>query len=62
MHKSITPERVMNAVAADDNLGFCTACGDEHDGLEPDARYRECSSCGERKVFGAEELLFHLVP
>jgi hypothetical protein len=52
----------MNAVAADDNLGFCTACGDEHDGLEPDARYRECSSCGERKVFGAEELLFHLVP
>lgn len=40
-----------------DNGGFCTACGDEAFGVEPDARNYKCESCGERKVFGAEELL-----
>lgn len=39
------------------NIGFCVACGAEHDGCEPDARYYECEVCGERRVFGAEEIL-----
>lgn len=41
----------------EDNPGFCLACGQEADGVEPDARRYECESCGARKVFGLEELL-----
>jgi hypothetical protein len=40
-----------------DNPGFCVKCGHEQDGCEPDARKYECESCGERAVYGAEELL-----
>lgn len=61
IHESITEERVIDAVKRSystlDNPGFCIACGHEQDGCEPDARNYECESCGERKVFGAEELL-----
>jgi hypothetical protein len=31
------------------------------DGVEPDARRYECEVCGEHGVFGADELLVHLV-
>lgn len=58
MHKSITPDRIIEAVEADDCLGFCTACGAEACGVEPDAENYECESCGENAVFGAEQLLF----
>lgn len=40
-----------------DNPGFCLACGNEQEGCEPDARNYECEACGERKVFGASELI-----
>ena len=40
-----------------DNPGFCLSCGEEQEGCEPDARGYECESCGERKVYGAEEVL-----
>lgn len=40
-----------------DNPGFCLACGDDADNCEPDARKYKCESCGERQVYGAEELL-----
>jgi len=50
-------DEILEAVEADDNLGFCIACGEEAYGVEPDARGYECSSCGEHKVYGAEELL-----
>jgi hypothetical protein len=48
---------VMEAVQDDDNSGFCLACGEQAWGVEPDARGYECESCGEKKVYGAEELL-----
>ncbi|CAG0952131.1 hypothetical protein PLCT2_00257 [Planctomycetaceae bacterium] len=51
---------VMAAVERDDCTGFCTACGEEQGGCEPDARRVECESCGEKKVYGAEELLFRI--
>ena len=60
MHPSLTSERV-NA-AADrqqfglDNPGFCLRCGNEQDGCEPDARRYVCEACGEKTVYGAEEL------
>jgi predicted RNA-binding Zn-ribbon protein involved in translation (DUF1610 family) len=55
--KKISLKRLMAACESGDYLGFCTACGAEADGVEPDAREYECESCGEAKVYGAEELL-----
>lgn len=37
--------------------GYCIKCGDEASGVEPDARRYICESCGERDVYGVEELL-----
>lgn len=50
-------DEVMDAVDQDDNLGFCIACGEMAFSVEPDARNYECESCGELKVYGAEEIL-----
>ena len=47
----------MEAMEADEYIGFCTACGEQADEVEPDAREYECESCGECKVYGAEELV-----
>lgn len=58
----INLDQVMEAVQADDNLGFCTACGAEAYGVEPDARRYECEVCGAKKVYGAQELLMMMVP
>jgi hypothetical protein len=62
MHQSITLKRVLGAVKRQqetlDNPGFCIACGAEAEGCEPDMREGECESCGEPKVYGADELLF----
>ena len=55
--KKISTEMILAAVEADDHLGFCTACGDEAYGVEPDAREYTCESCGAAAVYGAEELL-----
>ena len=58
---TIDPERLLEAVReqmfGDGNTGFCTACGQEADGCEPDARNYPCESCGEHEVYGASELL-----
>jgi hypothetical protein len=42
------------------NPGFCLSCGNQQEGCEPDARGYKCESCGEKTVYGAEELLMHL--
>jgi len=59
-HPSITFERIMEAVERSqtglDNPGFCCGCGCEVEGVEPDARRYECEECGEKRVYGAEEL------
>jgi len=54
----VTLEQVMTAVESGDYIGICIGCGYEQEGVEPDARKYECEDCGERKVYGAEELLF----
>ncbi len=56
----ISEDRIIAAIEEDDGLGFCTACGEEQYYCEPDAREYECESCGEFKVFGAQELLFEI--
>lgn len=40
-----------------ENGGICIGCGelDVEQGCEPDARGYECGSCGEKRVYGAEE-------
>lgn len=56
----VTPEdmdRVMAAVEADDCVGFCLACGNEQGGVEPDAEGYRCEECGERSVWGADQIL-----
>lgn len=39
-----------------DSQGFCTACGEVHDNVEPDTERDCCDSCEELAVFGAENL------
>ncbi len=64
-HSSITVDRVGEAVERTmislDNPGFCLVCGEEAGGCEPDAREYVCEACGAPHVYGAEELLMHLV-
>ena len=61
LHESITLDRVMEATKEEmfglTNPGFCHACGEDADGVEPDARNYECEACGENEVFGAAETL-----
>ena len=61
MANKIDINRVMEAVEENTfglgNAGFCLACGEEADGCEPDARKYTCDYCGEKKVYGAEEIL-----
>lgn len=64
INPSITKERVVEAVARSmtslDNPGFCIACGADAEAVEPDARRYPCADCGQRTVYGAEELLIML--
>lgn len=64
-HETLTKDRIEDGVQRRlnslDNPGFCTACGAEADGCEPDAEHYECEACGEHQVFGAEELYFQII-
>ena len=66
MHKSITEDRVLRLAERQmfglEDPGICVACGEETNGVEPDARGYECEACGKRAVYGAQEILFHLIP
>ncbi len=53
----INIEEVMAAVEEDNNIGFCTACGERQEGVEPDAERYECEACGENRVYGAEQII-----
>ena len=65
IHPSITNDRIIDAcerrLTSLDNPGFCLACGIEQEGCEPDARRYECEACGEKMVYGSDELLFSIV-
>jgi hypothetical protein len=61
--KKLSLKKVMAAIEDGGYPGFCIACGAQSDdNCEPDAQNYPCSSCGKNKVFGAEEILFMMVP
>jgi len=53
----ISIDEILEAVAADDNRGWCLHCGAEAYGVEPDARRYRCECCQANAVYGAEEIL-----
>lgn len=42
--------------ADDRQVGFCVACASERECCEPDARCYSCEECGNKLVFGAQEI------
>jgi hypothetical protein len=56
----ISVDDIVRASESGEYMGFCIACGLEHMGIEPDARRYPCESCGEKAVYGAQELLFYV--
>lgn len=64
IHRSVTVDRVIGCVEEStfglSSLGICTACGEEIDGVEPDARKMICECCESPSVYGAEELLIRI--
>lgn len=65
VHPSVTLDRIVSLVeqaqSSLESPGICLGCGLEAYGVEPDARRYECESCGEPRVYGAEELLLMTV-
>lgn len=47
---------LIEIMEADNATGFCLACGEFVDGVEPDAQGYTCPHCHALKVYGAEEL------
>jgi hypothetical protein len=39
------------------SYGWCVTCGEEVDGVEPDARRYHCECCDKKSIYGYEELL-----
>lgn len=60
-HKSITDDAILGMMerrtAGLDDPGFCLICGNEAEGVEPDARNYTCEACGAEQVFGVFELV-----
>jgi membrane protease subunit (stomatin/prohibitin family) len=42
------------------NAGFCTECGMEADGVEPDAERYACDNCGKHAVYGVGTLAMYV--
>lgn len=63
-HPSVTDERILASVerrhTSLDDPGFCILCGEDADGVEPDAAGYTCEVCGEPGVYGDEDLLILL--
>jgi len=55
--KKFSIKRLERIIEGDNNVGFCIACGAEHDCVEPDARKYHCDECDHNTVYGAEELV-----
>ncbi len=56
----INLDAVIEAVREDNCVGFCTECGADQAGVEPDAEGYRCGSCGALAVKGAELILMEM--
>jgi len=56
LHPLISIDDVCEALSADEDLGWCTACGSEHT-VEADARNVRCDCCGALAVQGAHGIV-----
>jgi len=45
-----------------DMQGLCIRCGADAYNVEPDAEQYRCEYCGERAVFGLEQLVLYIAP
>lgn len=54
---------IQSVIEGENDEGFCLACGETNEGIEPDAGKYRCQCCNAPKVYGAEQLmlmnLFH---
>lgn len=41
----------------ENGIGYCLACGEQNENIEPDARKYNCQCCNAPKVYGCEELM-----
>lgn len=61
VHESVTEERVFemvqNQMTGLEDPGVCLKCGEDADGVEPDARGYICEVCEAPYVYGAEEIM-----
>ena len=48
---------IQSVIEGENDEGFCLACGETCEGIEPDAGKYECPCCSAPKVYGAENLL-----
>jgi hypothetical protein len=66
LHPSITVDRVADAVERHltslDSPGFCVACGDNAEGVKPDARKYKCQARGKKAVYTTDKLPLMMVP
>ena len=52
-----TRQDLFSLIAEYETVGFCTECGSDREGVEPDATGYTCFECGSNKVCGAEHLI-----
>jgi hypothetical protein len=48
---------LVDIIESDNSTGFCLACAETAESIEPDAEGYTCAHCGAPKVYGAEALL-----
>jgi hypothetical protein len=50
----ITEEEAREGMFGSSRPGICVACGERHDGIEPDLVKGKCYACGKFEVYGME--------
>ena len=47
----------LGQIMLDDTMGWRIRCGADVYGVEPDAQRHECEACGEKAVYGMQEIV-----
>lgn len=53
----VSTEEMEQIMFGMDSPGWCLTCGEEVDGVEPDASKYHCEVCDKKTIYGLEELL-----